>query len=145
MRSPKLTAIYERLVMPSPDIRTLPAIEARLIIAMRVAVMARVHDLDCRERLSERLGSDLAATRMLILAETIGHAWPEPFQIARPCCSQTTPDETMLVAGIRLAASGNRPAYDALTGEMLGACERERIFTDLRHFAAAYIAAASGR
>ena len=107
-------AILEQLLKPLPDIRTMPSVEARLIIAFRLA------------------------TRILIMAETIGFAWAEPFQIGRPCCSQTTPDEIWLVAALRLAAGNNRPAFDSLSCEMLGDSERERIFNDLRNFVAAY-------
>lgn len=138
LRRERLGEILEKLLVPLPDIRTMPAVEARLIIAFRLAVAAYKNDYDCGEQLSDRLGGKLAATRILILAETIGFAWSEPFQIGRPCCAQVTPDEMWLVASIRLAAGGNRPAFDALTCEMIGDDERERIFTDLCNFVAAY-------
>lgn len=130
--------ILEKLTLPLPDIRTLPSVEARLIIAFRLAVVASQHDYDCRDQLSERLGGDRAATRILIVAATIAVAWPEPFQIGRPCCSQTTPDEIWLIAAIRLAACENRPGFDALSCEMIGDDARERIYSDLRNFVAAY-------
>ena len=130
--------ILEKLAMPLPDIRTLPSVEARLIIAFRLAVIASQNDFDCREQLSERLGSNRAATRILIMAETVGYAWPEPFQIGRPCCSRTTPDEIWLIAAIRLAACQNRPGFDALSCEMIGGDARERIYNDLRGFVATY-------
>ncbi|MEO9601552.1 hypothetical protein [Parasphingorhabdus sp.] len=133
-----LGEILEKLMVPLPDIRTLPSVEARLIIAFRLAVVATKSEYDCKEYLSDRLGGELAANRILILAETIGFAWPEPFQIGRPCCSQTTPDEIWLMAAIRLAAGGNRPGFDMLSCEMIGDGERERIFNDLSNFVAAY-------
>jgi len=136
-----LGEILEKLLLPLPDIRTMPAVEAKLIIAFRLAVLAMKNEYECGEQLSDRLGGKQAATRILILAETIGFAWPEPFQIGRPCCSQTTPDEIWLAAAIRLAANGNQPAFDLLSCEMIGDSERERIFTDLRNFVAAYIGA----
>ena len=103
-------AILEKLLMPLPDIRTMPAVEARLIIAFRLAIIGIQNHYECTDHLSDRLGGRLAATRILILAETIGFAWSEPFQIGRPCCSRTTPDEIWLVAALRLAAGNNRPA-----------------------------------
>ena len=130
--------ILEKLALPLPDMKTLPSVEARLIIAFRLAVVASQHDFDCRDQLSERLGGDRAATWILIIAETVGLAWPEPFQIGRPCCSQTTPDEIWLIAAIRLAARENRPGFDALSCEMIGDDARERIYNDLRGFVAAY-------
>ena len=133
-----MVEILERLAMPLPDIRALPSVEARLIIAFRLAVAASQNDYDCRDQLSDRLGSNRAATRIMILAETIGFAWPEPFQIGRPCCSLTTLDEIWLIAAIRLAACENRPGFDALSCEMIGGDARERIYNDLRGFVAAY-------
>ncbi len=133
--------ILEKLLVPLPDIRTLPSVEARLIIAFRLAVIASKNEYDCLDHLSDRLGGRRAATRILILAETIGSAWQEPFQIGRPCCSQTTPDEIWLMAAIRLAAGDNRPGFDSLSCEMLGDCERERIYQDLENFVAAYAGA----
>ena len=136
--------ILEKLMVPLPDIRLIPAVEARLIIAFRLAVVAYKNDYDCSEQLSDRLGGKLAAKRILILAETIGCAWPEPFQIGRPCGWQVTPDEMWLAASIRLAATGNRPAFDTLTREMIGDDERERIYNDLRNFVAVYSGSRSG-
>jgi len=133
-----LVEILEKLAMPLPDIRALPSVEARLIIAFRLAVAASQNDYDCRDQLSDRLGGNRAATRIMILAETIGFAWPEPFQIGRPCCSLTTPDEIWLIAAIRLAACENRPGCDGLSCEMIGGDARERIYNDLRGFVAAY-------
>tara|TARA_R110000772_G_scaffold18400_11_gene51444 strand:+ start:529 stop:945 length:417 start_codon:yes stop_codon:yes gene_type:complete len=133
-----LVEILEKLAMPLPDIRALPSVEARLIIAFRLAVAASQNDYDCRDQLSDRLGGNRTATRIMILAETIGFAWPEPFQIGRPCCSLTTPDEIWLIAAIRLAACENRPGFDGLSCEMIGGDARERIYNDLRGFVAAY-------
>ena len=130
--------ILEKLLLPLPDIRTMPVVEAKLIIAFRLAVVATKNAYDGGEHLSERLGGKLAATRIMILAETIGFAWPYPFQIGRPCCSQVTPDEILLLAAMRMAAGDNRPGFDSLTCEMIGDSERDRIYTDLRNFVAAY-------
>lgn len=132
----------EKLAMPLPDIRTLPSVEARLIIAFRLAVIASQHDYDCWDQLAQRLGGERAATRILIIAETIGFAWPEPFQIGRPCCSLTTPDEIWLIAAIRLAACENRPGFDSLSCEMIGGDARDRIYNDLRGFVATYAGSA---
>ncbi|MGB5723010.1 MAG: hypothetical protein WBM39_01240 [Parasphingorhabdus sp.] len=130
--------ILEKLALPLADIRTLPSIEAQLIIAFRLAVIASQNDYDYRDQLAERLGGARAVTRILIITETIGFAWPEPFQIGRPCCSLTTHDEIWLIAAIRLAACENRPGFDALSREMISGDARDRIYNDLRGFVATY-------
>jgi hypothetical protein len=132
-------AILQKLVIPMPDIRTLPALEARIIMSLRLAIVAHKTDQDCRSRLAERLGSRLAATRLLIVVETVGFAWPESFKTGCPCSPETTPDEILFLNMIRLAAIGNLPAYNALICEMIDDSARERIFHDIRNFTAAYL------
>lgn len=139
-----MSEILEKLLAPLPDIRDIPVVEAKLVIGFRLAVIASKSPCDCGDQLADRLGGTLAATRILILAETIGFAWPEPFQIGRPCCPQMSPDEIWLLAAVRMAAMGNRPAFDCLSCEMLGDSERERIYNDLRNFVAAYTGKTDG-
>ncbi|MEP3696636.1 MAG: hypothetical protein ABJM99_16855 [Parasphingorhabdus sp.] len=129
----------EKLVVPMPDIRTLAGAEARIIISLRLAIVAHKTGQDCRERLDDRLGSRKATTRLLLIVETVGFAWPEAFKIGCPCSPQTTPDEILFLNMIRYAVAGNRPAYDALLCEMIDDSARERIFHDIQNFSAIYM------
>lgn len=131
--------MIDRLKIPMPDIRTLAAVEARIIMAFRLAIIAYRTDHEYRTRLHERLGSRLAATRLLIIVEMIGFAWPEPFQIGCPCSPNTTPDEILFLNMLRQAIAGNRRGFDSLLCEMLHEDARDRLFTDIRHFADAYL------
>lgn len=128
----------QKLLTPLPDLMSLASAEARIITGLRVAVMSQKAYRDARPFLRERLGSDLAVSRFLILIETIGGAWPDSVKIGRPCCPHTMPDEILLLNMLRHVVIGDRPGFDALTCEMIGDCGRERIYTDMGNFAAVY-------
>ncbi|MEW4467634.1 hypothetical protein AB1K62_07375 [Parasphingorhabdus sp. JC815] len=129
---------FQKLLTPMPDLMSLASAEAHIIIGLRVAVMSQKAYRDARPFLRERLGSDLAVSRFLVLVETIGGAWPESVKIGRACCPHTMPDEILLLNMLRHAAVGNRPGFDALTCEMIGDSARERIYMDMESFAAVY-------
>ena len=137
------SASLQKLLTPLPDLMSLASAEARIIIGLRVAVMSQKAYRDARPFLRERLGSDLAASRFLILAETIGGAWPDSVKIGRACCPRTMPDEILLLNMLRYVAMGDRPGFDALICEMIGDCGRERIYTDMENFTAVYVAQAA--
>ncbi len=127
-----------KFMTPLPDLLSLASAEARIILALRVAVASQKCYRDARPHLRDRLGSDLAVGRFLILIESIGGAWPEPVKIGRTCCPHTMPDEILLLNMLRCAVQGNRPAFDALICEMIDPCGRDRIYLDMTNFAAVY-------
>lgn len=131
-----------KLVTPLPDLMSLPSTEARIIMALRVAVMSQKCYRDARPYLRDRLGSHLAMSRFLIVVEVIGGAWPESLTISRPCCPHTMPDEILLLNMLRHASAGNRPGFDALICEMIGPDNRNRIYLDMANFASVYGAGA---
>ena len=47
-------AILEQLLKPLPDIRTMPSVEARLIIAFRLAIVGIQNNYDCADHLADR-------------------------------------------------------------------------------------------
>lgn len=136
---------FGKLLTPLPDIMSLASAEARIIIGIRVAVASQKAFRDARPFLHERLGSDLAVSRFLIMIESIGGAWPEAVKIGRACCPHTMPDEILLLNMLRHVVEGDRPRFDALTCEMIGDCGRDRIYTDMENFAAVYGTRATGR
>lgn len=112
----------------TPDLRTMPAAEARAVMAMRLwIVMGKLGHCALRA-VSERLGCARAAAHLHLMMEEIGAAWPDPFCAAPPCCPRLSHDETAAVAMLRLGGRGDRPAFDRLLGEMLPADARERLY-----------------
>lgn len=87
--------------------------------------------------LQDHLGCARAAAHLQLLVEEIGHAWPDPFCLAPPCCRQTSHDEALLAAMIGAAAGGDRPGFDRLCAEMLGTDARDRLFVSLGALAGA--------
>ncbi|QTD57053.1 hypothetical protein [Parasphingorhabdus cellanae] len=128
----------KKLMTPLPDLMSLPSAEARIIMALRVAVMSQKCYQDARPYLRDRLGSHLAMSRFLILVEAVGFAWPESLTISRPCCPHTLPDEILLLRMFRHAAAGNRPGFDALICEMIDPDSRNRVYLDMANFASVY-------
>tara|TARA_R110000772_G_scaffold74939_1_gene162990 strand:- start:8828 stop:9259 length:432 start_codon:yes stop_codon:yes gene_type:complete len=127
-----------KLVTPLPDLLSLAGAEARIITALRVAVMSQKCYRDARPYLQDRLGSDLAVSRFLILIEAIGGVWPESVKIGRACCPHTMPDEILLINMLRCVAQGDRPSFDRLICEMIDPCGCNRIYLDMANFVAAY-------
>ncbi|MEP2101165.1 MAG: hypothetical protein ABJP02_07965 [Parasphingorhabdus sp.] len=133
-----------KLISPLPDLMSLGRAEAQIITALRVVVMSQKCYRDARPYLQERLGSELAVNRFLILVESIGAAWPESVKIGRACCPHTMPDEILLLNMLRCAVQGSRPSFDALICEMIDPCSRDRIYLDMTNFVAAYGTSAVG-
>lgn len=127
-----------KLLTPLPDLMSLNSTDARFIIALRVAVMSQKFYRDARPYLEDRLGSERAVSRLLILVEAIGGAWPERVKIGRACCPHTMPDEILLLNMLRCAGEGDRPSFDALISEMIDSGSRDRIYLDMANFTAVY-------
>lgn len=87
--------------------------------------------------LQDHLGCPRAAAHLQLLVEEIGHAWPDPFCLAPPCCRQSSHDETTIAAMIGAAAMADRPGFDRICAEMLSSDARDRLFLSLGTLAAA--------
>lgn len=126
------------LIAHTPDIRCLPAAQARIAIATRIAVVFTKLQRDPREELANRLGSEMAAARFLGFIEVMGAAWPDPVYVNAPCCPKLSYDEMMVLDLIAACGSGDRPAFDAFLCDMLPADVRDRIYAAAGSFIAAY-------
>jgi len=103
-------------------------VEARLVVALRIAVFAHKSGTDPAPHVAARLGSTALSNQLSLVVEAMGQAWPEPFCVSRPCCARLSPDEAMFVGMVRSAARGNRAAFDRQTREMLGEDARNLIY-----------------
>lgn len=132
--------LAERLAR-TPDLRTMPAAEARVVIALRLwIVMGKLGHCPLRA-VGERLGCARAAAHLHLMMEEIGAAWPETFCAAPPCCPRLSHDEAAAIAMLRLGGLGDRPAFDRLLGEMLPGDARERLYLSAAVLSAALEAA----
>jgi hypothetical protein len=103
-------------------------VEAKLVVALRIAVFAHKSGNDPAPHVSARLGSVALSNQLSLVVEAMGQAWPEPFCVSRPCCGRLSPDETMFVGMVRSAMRGNRAAFDRQTSEMLAEDARTLIY-----------------
>ena len=103
-------------------------VEARLVVALRIAVFAHKSGTDPAPHVAARLGSTALSNQLSLVVEAMGQAWPDPFSVSRPCCGRLSPDEILFVGMVRSAMRGNRAAFDRQTREMLGEDARTLIY-----------------
>lgn len=127
-----------KLAAPLPDLLSLSGPDARVVMALRIAVLSRKLGKDAAPALTEKLGNPMAVTRFFLVIEEIGCVWPDSFHIGRACCRCTTPDELTFLEMLRCVAGGDRPKFDRLVCEMIGDSERDRLFLDMKSFLIAY-------
>lgn len=109
----------------------------RILRAYRVAGMAQQGDVNPQTRLVELLGSEEAVSGFRLLLCGMAHVWPDPLTLFRPCCPQMTPDEISLLAMVTHAGQGNRRAFDAAIGEMIGEEARDWLYVTAARLAVA--------
>ncbi len=110
------------------DLGSASLIEAKLVVALRIAVFAHKSGADPAPHVAARLGSVSLSNQLSLVLEAMGQAWPDPFSVSRPCCGRLSPDETMFVGMLRSAMRGNRASFDRQTREMLGEDARSLIY-----------------
>lgn len=126
------------LIVQMPDLRALPAAQARITIATRVAVVFSKLERDPRPELEQRLGTADAAVRFLDLVEEIGMAWPEPVYVNPPCCPRLSYDEMMVLDLVSAAVRSDRETFDAFLRDMIPAQLRRRLYAAFQRFVEAY-------
>lgn len=119
---------WQDLIDRPADLGSATMFEARLVVALRIAVFAHKTGADPAPHVATRLGSVALSNQLSLVLEAIGQAWPEPFSVSRPCCSRLSPDEAMFVGMVRSAMRGNRAAFDRQTREMIAEDARTLIY-----------------
>lgn len=118
------------LTQPIP-LASLPPAQQRLVTGLRHWATANRFGRWPVGALQDHLGCGCAAAHLQLLTEEIGLTWPEPFHLSPLCCRRTSHDEALIAAMAGAAARNDRPGFDRLTHEMLGADARERLFLSL--------------
>lgn len=119
---------WQDLIDRPAELGSATLFEARLVVALRVAVFAHKNGADPAPHVAARLGSAALSNQLSLILEAMGQAWPEPFSVSRPCCGRLSPDEAMFVGMVRGAMRGNRATFDRQTREMLGEDARTLIY-----------------
>ena len=123
-----LTNWWQDILDRPADLGSANLTEARLVVALRIAIFAHKSGADPAPHVAARLGSAAISNQLSLVLEAMGQAWPEPFSVSRPCCPRLTPDESMFVGMVRSAMRGNRAAFDHQTREMLSEDARTLIY-----------------
>jgi hypothetical protein len=116
------------MLVRTPDMRDLPAREARIAASLRLWVVLNKLGRCPMGAVADRLGNARAAAHLHLMLEEVGAAWPEPFCVAPPCCPRLSHDEALVIDMVRLGGRGDRPGFDRLLAEMIPADMRERLF-----------------
>ena len=129
----------QRLFEQPSVLQDIPICEARLVMALRIAVVAESLGPDAPSLVAERLGGARQANDFSLVLAAMGEAWPEPFKVARPCCQKLSWDEQTCAVMFRYAALNDRARFDRLLAEMLDDDARNCIFAMMRQFAKSYL------
>ncbi|MBZ6378510.1 hypothetical protein B5C34_12520 [Pacificimonas flava] len=119
----------------TPDIRTLPCWQHRLVTAFRCGVMASRGRRDAADRIKLLLGSreDQNAIRAFrALVDQLGQAWPEPFTVNPPCQPLLSYDEMLMLDLASAGASGDSDTFDFLLREMVSPMQRRSLWAAIR-------------
>lgn len=100
----------------------------RVIRALRIAALAQQAQVDPQPRLNDLLGSGDVARNFRLLIAAMAQAWPDPLVVFRPCCPRVTHDEGTLLAMLHHARAGDRPAFDRLLADLIGADGRDYLY-----------------
>lgn len=119
---------WQDLIDRPADLGSATVFEARLVVALRIAVFAHKTGADPAPHVAARLGSVPLSNQLSLVLEAMGQVWPEPFSVSRPCCGRLSPDEAMFVGMMRSAMRGNRAAFDRQTREMIAEDARTLIY-----------------
>jgi hypothetical protein len=118
----------------APSVAELPPTGSRLIIALRLFVIARRRGHCPLARLTERLGSSADARLAIHVAGIVGYLWPERFTVSPPCCTSLSFDEQLLAELACHVADGDRPAYDRASRELLNEDARDQLWRELNRW-----------
>lgn len=125
---------YDLAILTStPDVRTMPEVQARIVRALRYTNMARRSGRYRQTDLRDCLGSDNAVRSFHVFMDEAGHAWPDPITLNPPCQPLTSYDEMLLVDLTTAAAKQDRKRFDEFIRDMIPASGRGAIWSAARH------------
>jgi hypothetical protein len=128
------TALLTSL-LHQPLLVDLPRPGARLIMALRLTVMARRREVAELPLLNERLGCPARARLAAHIVTVVGDVWPERFTVSPRCCAALSYDEQLL-GGLAGAASGDdRPGFDQAARDLLSEEIRDQLWRELIRWA----------
>ncbi|NJM51719.1 MAG: hypothetical protein HC843_13335 [Sphingomonadales bacterium] len=118
----------------TPLLQDVPPLQMRIVVALRIAVMAGRHKRPVEPYLAGHLGSTRAAAAFTGLIHIMGDMWPDPFTVHPPCCRQTSYDEMLLLDLVTATLRGEPDQFSGLLSDMLNAKQVRRLQQSLASF-----------
>ncbi|WP_430413769.1 hypothetical protein [Parasphingorhabdus sp.] len=108
-------------------ISDMPTGQKSVIMAMRVAILARIEKQSPKPYLTRQFGDEVTAGHFAHIIELMGDCWPEPMVVHRPCCSSVTYDEMLLLDLVTATVQNEPQHFDGLLSEMIGRSDRQKL------------------
>lgn len=118
---------FAQSLAATPKLSAMPAAQMRIIIAIRIAALARKKRQDAKPYLGKHLGDEIAARYFAHIIELMGDCWPEPVAVYRPCCSQVSYDEILMIDLTTAVVQRQPEHFHGLIGEMIGRSDRQKL------------------
>lgn len=132
------TSAFAQSLAATPKLSAMPAAQMRIVVAMRLAVLAWTKKQNPKPYLTRQLGDEIAAGHFAHIIELMSDCWPEPMAVHRPCCSHISYDE-MLVLDLTTAVVQDEPEhFHGLLGEMIGRSDRRKLQLGFTKFASRF-------
>ncbi|PHR20445.1 MAG: hypothetical protein COA41_04575 [Sphingopyxis sp.] len=123
-----------RSLAARPALAAMPAAQIRIIVALRMAVLASQNKQNPGPCLARQLGDEEAAIHFFDIIETMSDCWPDPIAVHRPCCRETSYDEILLIDLITAVVQGQTGPFHALLGEMIARTDRLKLHRSIERF-----------
>lgn len=130
MQSTALAAL-----MAHPRLSDMPPAGMRIIMCLRLVVIARRRSLDPIPILAERIGGITRAHHALHIVHLVGDTWPERFTLSPPCCGTVSHDEALLAELAGHADASDRPAFDRASADLLTSDARDQLWREFTRWA----------
>lgn len=135
---PEPKSAFAQSLAANPKLSTMPSAQMRIIVAMRIAIMAWKNRRNPKPFLVKQLGDKIAAGHFAHIVELMSDCWPEPLAVHRPCCSSVSYDEMLMLDLITAVVQREADHFHGLLGEMLGHSDRAKLHLAFTKFASRF-------
>lgn len=125
---------FARLLSGTPVLENLPESQARIVSAMRYAILAHREQRDIDDCLVAHFGTRQGARRFACILETMGDIWPEPVMVHAPQCPVTTYDEMLLLDLVTCVIQDDPCHFNALLCDMIAEQDCGRLHMAISRF-----------
>lgn len=129
---------FADLLASTPVLQALRTDQVRIIISMRVAVLAHGQGFGIKPYLAKQLCNTEATQHFAQAMERMGDCWPEPVTVHQPCCATISYDEMLFLDLVTAVVKGEEEYFHDLLSDMIDERARVLLHRSLSKFAASY-------